>query len=98
VTTDDLSRRRVRGEDIAGAPEPRGMDHAGSGGLLVAMVGCRGSLTIRDSVRRKLRRSYAAHAGVSVGIKSAPSAGASKKVATITVSPPVGLKAEWTWP
>jgi len=61
-------------------------------------VCCRGSLTIRDSIRRKRRCSYAAHAGVSAGIKSEPSAGASKNVATITVSPPVGLKAEWTWP
>ena len=53
--------------------------------------GCRGSLTIRDSVRRNLRCSYAAHAGVSAGISSDPAAGDSKNVATITVSPPVGL-------
>jgi hypothetical protein len=36
--------------------------------------------------------------GVSAGISSDPDSGASKNVATKMVSPPVGLKAECTWP
>ncbi len=32
------------------------------------------------------------------GIKSGPSAGAAKKVATNTVTPPVALRAVWVWP
>ena len=42
---------------------------------------------------------HAAHAGVSAAISSGfGSGGPSKNVATNTVSPAVGLKAEWTWP